>query len=252
MIMKRLAAVSMMLALALPAMAAESGDQAAIRAALAKAIPQAAPDRIVESALPGLYEVSYGAQILYISKDGRHLLHGDLIDLKTEQNLTEQSLAQIRLGIMAQLDEKSMIIYPAKGETKHVVTVFTDTDCGYCRKLHSGMARMNELGIEVRYLAFPRAGLGSPSYNKAVSVWCADDQKAAMDIAKAGDEPPTKTCDNPVADHMQLARTFGITGTPSILLDNGDLLPGYLPPEQLLKTLDERAAATQKTAMSGG
>jgi thiol:disulfide interchange protein DsbC len=134
---------------------------------------------------------------------------------------------------MAAIPESSMIVYKAENE-KHVLSVFTDIDCVYCRKLHQEMAQMNELGITVRYLAFPRAGLNSPSYDKAVSVWCAGDRNAAMDSAKGSGQIEAIKCDAPVAMHMQVARQLGVNSTPSLVLEDGRLQPGYAPPKQLL------------------
>lgn len=197
------------------------------------------PDAVKESPLKGIYQVSYGTKIFYISLDGHYLFSGELIDLKNQTNLTEKNRGALRLKTLKEIDESSLIVYKAKGEEKHVITVFTDIDCGYCRKLHSGMAEMNELGITVRYMAFPRAGIGSSSYNKAVSVWCAKDPNKAMDAAKGGAMPETATCDSPVKKHYETGLALGVNGTPAILLQDGTLMPGYLPPQVLAQKLDK-------------
>jgi thiol:disulfide interchange protein DsbC len=121
--------------------------------------------------------------------------------------------------------------------------VFTDIDCGYCRKLHAQMEEYNANGIAINYMAFPRAGIGSRSYEKAVSVWCADDQQAAMTLAKAGSDPDPKQCDNPIAEQYQLGLSMGVSGTPNMMTQSGQLIPGYVPPEQLRERLEKMASA---------
>lgn len=224
------------LALTLGAVAAEKDDQARILKALAAIVPDA-PDSVQETQVPGLYEVSYGTHLFYVSADGRFLLQGDLIDLRSRTNLTENRRSSARLAALKDV-EKSMIVYAPKGEIKHTITVFTDIDCVYCRKLHSGMKEMNDLGIAVRYLAYPRAGVGSPSYDKAVSVWCAKDQRKSMDAAKTTGEIKPATCDNPVAEHYALGQALGVNGTPALVLEDGRMVPGYLPPDRLFQVLE--------------
>ncbi|MCW8841220.1 MAG: thioredoxin fold domain-containing protein [Gammaproteobacteria bacterium] len=198
------------------------------------------PDQVSETPLKELLEVTYGAQVFYLSKDGDYLINGEMFDLNTRTNLTKQRLAEARQSLMAQVDESDMIIYKAKGKEKHVISVFTDIDCVYCRKLHKGMDEMNALGITVRYLAYPRAGLNSPSYDKAVSVWCAGDRNKAMDSAKNEDKVSNQRCDNaPVKAQMQLGQSVGVSGTPAMVFSDGSLMPGYLPPKRLAETLEK-------------
>jgi len=230
--------VAVLALLAMPAVAAESGAVQQLKGDLLKVFGTA-PDAVNETPIKGMYEVSYGPKFYYVSLDGRYLLSGELYDLKDQTNLTEKKRAGSRLKVMDNIEETSLIVYKAKGEEKHVITVFTDIDCGYCRKLHSGMAQMNELGITVRYMAYPRAGIGSPSYKKAVSVWCAKDRNKAMDQAKAGSTPEQASCDNPVKEHMAMGEMVGVTGTPAIVLQDGTLMPGYLPPKRLAMSLEQ-------------
>jgi thiol:disulfide interchange protein DsbC len=138
-----------------------------------------------------------------------------------------------------------MVVFPPAGPTKHTVTVFTDIDCGYCRKLHQEIADYNQQGIKVRYLMYPRAGVGSESYNKAVWVWCADDRQDAITRAKRGEEIPHKTCANPVKEQFELGQTLGVRGTPSIILENGQMVPGYVPAAQLAQMLDENRLSSR-------
>lgn len=212
-----------------------------LKGVLAQVMP-GSPDSINATPMTGIYEVVYGPQVLYVSEDGRFLVNGEMFDVQKRTNLTEERRTRARLATLKSLDEKSMIIYPAKGKAKHTVTVFTDIDCGYCRKLHQGMAEMNNLGITVRYLSYPRAGVGSDSYKKAIDVWCSTDRNKAMDKAKANQAVTNATkCDAPVNKHMGLANSFGVSGTPAMVLDDGRLVPGYLPPQQLLAVLEGKA-----------
>jgi thiol:disulfide interchange protein DsbC len=224
------------LAFTVTASAGEKDDQAQIRQALAKVIPET-PDTVEKTPVAGLYEVSYGTQLFYVSADGRFLLQGDLLDLQSRTNLTENRRATARLSAMEQMKDTS-ILYAPKGEPKHTITVFTDIDCPYCRKLHEGMQEMNDLGIAVRYLAYPRAGVGSPSYDKAVSVWCSKDPRKALDAAKGSGEVTPAKCDDPVAEHMALGQALGVTGTPALVFEDGRMVPGYMPPKRLLQVLE--------------
>lgn len=130
-----------------------------------------------------------------------------------------------------------MIIFPAKN-AKHTITIFTDIDCGYCRKLHSEVSRYTDAGITVRYLFFPRSGPNTESYFKAVSVWCADDRNQALTDAKLNNKVINKTCENPIDKHMQLAQAFGVNGTPAIIADDGTMVPGFVPAKELVKHLN--------------
>ena len=215
--------------------APEQGQLEQVKQSLLKAF-NGEPDSLVAAPIAGFYEASYGPKIYYISADGRHLISGEIYDLVNLENLTEQRRAAGRLNLMASIPEASLISYMAKNE-KHVVTVFTDIDCVYCRKLHKDMAQFNALGITVRYAAFPRSGLDTPSYHKAVSVWCAKDRNKAMDNAKGQGKIEDLKCDAPVAQHMAVGKQLGVTGTPAIILQDGTLMPGYLPPPRLLQAL---------------
>lgn len=194
------------------------------------------PDSIAETPVAGLYELVLGSQIMYLSESGQYALQGDLYDLTAGDNITENRRNDLRAATLQQLSADEMIVFPAEDE-KYQVSVFTDIDCGYCRKLHSEISAYNDQGITVRYLAFPRAGVNSESYNKAVSAWCADNPQAAMTAAKLGQDIPEKTCPNPVAKHYELGQQLGVRGTPSILLNNGEMVPGYVPAARLAQSL---------------
>ncbi|WP_127471276.1 DsbC family protein [Thiomicrorhabdus aquaedulcis] len=212
-------------------------EYSAIQAQLKKVIPDAPAAQITPSPFPGVYQVSVGPMVIYMSKDGQYLLNGDLIRLDTRENLTELAKASARKSELDKIEESTLIVYPAQGEQKHRVTVFTDIDCPYCAKLHKEIPELNKAGIAVRYMAHPRSGLATPSYLKAVSVWCSADKGKTMDEAMKGGVVEPKTCKNPVENHMMQAELFGVNGTPNIVLDSGELLPGYVPAKELIKLL---------------
>jgi thiol:disulfide interchange protein DsbC len=166
---------------------ADTGAQEAITKSLSSIFPGITPDKISPSPMAGVSEVLIGPRLMYVSNDGKYLLQGSLIDLKTRVDIGEERRNGIRLDALNDLGEDKMIVFPAK-EQKHVITVFTDIDCGYCRKLHDEMDKYNAEGITVRYLMFPRAGIDSPSYKKAVTVWCDKDPQNAMTRAKSGEK----------------------------------------------------------------
>lgn len=225
--------------LGLIALTSQAGGPETIKQVLSKKLPEAEIESIEKTKIPGLYEVIVGSRIFYVSEDGRHLLQGNLIDLKSNVNLTEAKMAKIRKAALEKVGEDRMIVFAPK-KPKHTVTVFTDIDCGYCRRLHSQIADYNHKGIKVRYMFYPRAGKNSASYDKAVSVWCAKDHQKALTEAKQGQPIEPLQCDNPVDQHMKLANQFGVSGTPMIVTEKGDVLPGYVPPEQLAQYLERK------------
>jgi thiol:disulfide interchange protein DsbC len=213
-------------------------DEAAMKKTLNSFMPQAKVDSIKPSELPGLYEATIGANLFYISEDGKYLMQGQLYDTEAKKNLTEAKLAGVRKSALDKVGPEKMIIF--KPETsKYMVSVFTDIDCGYCRKLHSEMDQYLAQGITVRYLFFPRAGKGSDSYKKAISVWCATDRNKALTAAKKNEGLEAKSCDNPIDEHMQLGEDFGMSGTPMIVTGKGNVLPGYVPASQLVGILSK-------------
>jgi thiol:disulfide interchange protein DsbC len=197
--------------LSLTSVALAADDYPEIRKALAGLVPDAKPDLIRPAPVPGMLEVSFGPQVFYISEDGRYLIQGHVLDLQTRTDITEARQGELRKTVIAAIGEENMVTFAA-AKPKHTVTVFTDIDCGYCRKLHAEIKETNDLGISVRYLFFPRSGPNTESYYKAESVWCAKDRQQAMTDAKAGKDVPRKTCDNPIDEHMKLVRDAGSAG----------------------------------------
>ena len=214
-----------------------NADENAIRQSMAKSMPSMKIDSVQASEVKGLYEVMVGANIFYVSEDGKYLLQGRLVDVAARKDLTEAKLSNARKLAIEKIGQENMIVFKPKIK-KYTVTVFTDIDCGYCRKLRSEIDQYLAQGITIQYLFFPRAGKGSDSYNKAVSVWCAKDRNAALTDAKKGNTPPAKTCDNPVDEHMQLGADFDVKGTPMIVTEKGNIYPGYLPAKQLVEALE--------------
>ena len=222
-----------------PAAIAETTDALETGRKLAEKLQQLRPgipiEAVVAIDIPGMYAIELsGGTTLYGTADGQHFFSGDLFAVQDDLvNLSEERRDKKRQQLMAQQSLEDMIVFPAVGEPRGYIQVFTDVDCGYCRKLHNEMAQINELGIEVRYLAYPRAGVDSDTHDKMVSAWCAKDRQSAITQLKAGASVPTKTCQNAISDHYGLGQQLGISGTPAIVLADGRLLPGYLPAERL-------------------
>jgi len=216
---------------------ANPGSQAAIEASLKKVLPDMKTDQIRPSPIEGVSEVQVGPRLFYVTNDGKYLLQGSLIDLQTRQDISEDRRKTFRLDAVNAIGEQNMIIFPAKNP-RHTITVFTDVDCTYCRKLHQQINRYNDLGITVRYLLYPRSGADTPSYYKAVTVWCSENRQDALTRAKAGEDLKQRTCANPVLSLIELGQDMGLQGTPAIILDDGEMVPGYVPPEKLAQALD--------------
>jgi thiol:disulfide interchange protein DsbC len=216
---------------------ADPGSQAAIEASLKKVLPDMKTDQIRPSPIEGVSEVQVGPRLFYVTNDGRYLLQGSLVDLQTRKDISEDRRKTFRLDAVNAVGEQNMIIFPAKNP-HHTITVFTDVDCTYCRKLHQQINRYNDLGITVRYLLYPRSGADTPSYYKAVTVWCSENRQDALTRAKSGEDLKQRTCTNPVLSLMELGQEMGLQGTPAIILDDGEMVPGYVPPEKLAQALD--------------
>ena len=216
---------------------AVNADEKAIKQSLAKSMPEVQVESIKPSDVKGIYEVVIGSNIYYVTDDGKYLFQGRLIDVASRTDLTEKKLAATRLVALDKIGENNMIIFKPKIH-KYTVTIFTDIDCGYCRKLHSEIDQYMAEGITIRYLFFPRAGKGSESYSKAISVWCSADRNAALTAAKKDQKIEPKTCENPIDAHMRLADQFEVKGTPMIISEKGNIYPGYLPAKELVEALE--------------
>ncbi len=218
-------------------------DEAAVRTTVAKVLPDMEIATVSPAPFAGFAEVVVQGRVFYVSNDGRYLIHGNLLDVTTNENLTRTSEGVQRKGELQKVGPERRIIFAAAAP-KHRVTVFTDVDCGYCRKLHEQIADYNASGISVEYLFFPRSGPGSESFEQAVAVWCSDDRNAALTRAKAGTLLPHANCKNPVASDYVLGQRLGVDGTPAIYAESGVQIGGYLPPDEMLARLDELKAKT--------
>ncbi len=192
------------------------------------------------SVIDGLFEVQVGGQIIYLTTDGEKVISGDIYDLKNKKSITEIASNKLRKAALATVADADKIIYKAKNE-KYKVTIFTDVSCPYCTKIHHAVPKFNDLGITVEYLAFPRAGIGSRTAKQMQNVWCAENRTVALDKAKLNDDFPSKSCEgNQVAQHYKLGEEIGIQATPTVVLSDGEVLPGYIKPNELIKYLGNK------------
>lgn len=216
------------------------------REQLAAEFPGIEESNVHDSPVQGLYELTLGSQVAYVSQDGRYLIKGEVIDLEAGLNLTEARRVGARYRLLSVLNPADMIVFSPEDPARrlYTVTVFTDIDCGYCRAFHRNIQRINDLGIEVRYLLFPRGGPGTDAWQKASEVWCAEDRKAALTAAKSDLEFPVRACDaSAVTAQFELGETLGLEGTPAIISERGDYLGGYLAPLDLAGSLQRVASS---------
>ena len=210
-------------------------------AAVASHLPGAKPEELRTTPIPGIYEFKRGAELVYVTADGRYGFAGDLYRLEDHANLSDIRRRELRLALINAVPESSRVVF-APAEPKNTVTVFTDVDCQYCRALHKQIAEYNRLGVKVRYMFYPRTGPNTASWAKAEQVWCSADRRTALTAAKLGQALKTAVCKpNPVADEYALGQAIGLTGTPGIVTESGELLPGYSPPDELLRELQQEA-----------
>lgn len=228
--------VGVLILLGLSSGASASCDVDVINRIVSRSLPKVVFEKATAAPIPGLCEATIDTEIFYVSEAGKFLFIGNMVAVGSGKNLTQQRRAGIVKEIMFKQDEKRMInIGPVKA--KRTITVFTDVDCPYCARLHKEVPQLTKQGVKVRYLLYPRNGTQSPTYKKSVSVWCAKDRIKAIGIAKAGGKLKQKNCANPVADHYKLGRRLGITGTPTLILEDGSRIGGYVPAPRLLSML---------------
>ena len=209
------------------------------RIAIAAKFPEVKPEQIRPSPLKDIWQVDMGADTAYVSADGKYLINGDLYEIDTRTNLTETGRNAMRSKALAKLDERDMIIF-APAAAKHTITVFTDVECGYCRKLHGEIDQLTKLGVKVRYMAYPRAGPGTDDWQKMEAVWCSKDRKSAITRAKAGEAVQSSNCGaTPIAKQYELGEQMGVRGTPAIFTASGDYIGGYLAPKEMVKQLEQ-------------
>ena len=223
------------LIVSVPAVANEQ-DMKQVKADLVRSFPELKSATLKPSPVAGMYEIEFDSKVFYTTRDGKYLIMGDVVELATKNNLTDARRGTIRNRLLDEVGEKNMIVI-GPDKPRRTLTVFTDVDCPYCSKFHLDVPELNKHGVKVRYLMFPRTGLNSESYRRAVAVWCAEDRAKAIGTAKAGGKLNMKTCPNPVESHYRLGQRLEIGGTPAIFVDDGKVLPGYIPAQRLLGML---------------
>jgi thiol:disulfide interchange protein DsbC len=237
-----------LIGLPLAATIAGASAQELTKEELASQLNGVAVEDISDSPIPGIYEVAVGANVAYVTKDGRYIIRGDIYDAESSSNVSEETRARARATMLGSVEPESMIVFkPASGDVKHTITIFTDIDCGYCRQFHREIDKVTALGIEVHYLFYPRTGPNTESWTKADQVWCAPNHNAALTRAKLGGEIPKESgCNTPVESHFDLGQRIGVRGTPAIFSEAGELIGGYLPPATLAKVLDDPTAIIEE------
>ena len=229
--------VTFLLCMTLVSSAFNAGAAERIEERLTRSLQQVFPDieitRVSSTPIENIYEVIIGPDVVYMTDDARFILKGDLIDIKERRNLSEDVRASSRADSLKNIPESEYIEFTSK-ESKDTIYVFTDIDCGYCRKLHRDVPELNDNSITVRYLAYPRAGIGSSVYRRMGDVWCAEDRQQALTDAKSGRPVEANDCKNPVENQYLLGKKLGVRGTPAIFLESGRALSGYMPPDELL------------------
>jgi thiol:disulfide interchange protein DsbC len=222
---------------AIPATADEAAELQVVRDTVASLFDAIEEDDIFPSNVDGWYTIRKGAIVAYISGDGRYLLQGDLIDLEQQVNLSEQDRNKARVKMMTKVPDDQVILFTPQ-EVRHSISVFTDIDCTFCRRLHSQMHEYLDEGIEIRYFLYPRNGPASPSWAKAEQVWCADNRNEALTLAKLDKDFETHECDSSIVSaHYAMGQDVGLRGTPAIVLEDGTLFSGYMPPKQLAEAI---------------
>lgn len=204
-------------------------------------------DSVSPSSLPGFYQVIASGQLVYVSADGKYMLNGDLVDLARRENLTDAGWADFRKSELAKVPAAQRLVFAPK-QPKYRITVFTDVNCGYCRALHEHIGELNKAGVAVDYLAWPREGVtttsgrNTPTYDEMTAVWCAADRQAAFTAAASGHAPKPTQCANPVKQQFELGVRLGVSGTPTIIDEDGRVLGGYVAPDKLLQMLRKDGA----------
>lgn len=212
-----------------------------VRARVVAKLPGAQPGDVAASPIPGVYEVTMGGVIAYVSGDGKYLLSGNVYDLDSQVNLTASRRNAARAKALAAVSESNMIVF-GPANAKMTVTVFTDIDCGYCRKFHNQIAEVNKAGVRVRYLLYPRTGPDTESWAKSEQVWCATDRREALTRAKKGEPIKGKSCgDAAIKTQYELGSDLGVEGTPAVFTQNGDYIGGFLSPTELVQAIQESA-----------
>jgi len=177
---------------------------------------------------------------LYVDETASHFIVGDLYAIRDTDlvNLTEQKRETNRKALIDSVNIEDMIVFSPEGDIRDYIMVFTDVTCFYCQKLHKEVDALNKAGIEVRYLAYPRAGVDSDGAKKLSTAWCAKDRQDTLTKLKAGAVLPVNACDDsPVSAQYALGSRLGVRGTPAIITSSGEMIPGYKSADQLERVL---------------
>lgn len=220
-------------------------DATPLKKALSQSFPELSNATARAAPIAGMVSFEFDGQVVYATSDGKYLFLGDIVEVATRHNLTEEGRGRQVTRMLDEVGEANMIVM-GPASAKRVMTVFTDVDCPYCSRLHQDVPELNRHGVRVRYLLFPRGGVGSETYKKSVSAWCAEDRIKAVGIAKSGGKLEPKNCQNPVERHYRLGERIGVTGTPTIYLDNGKKIGGYVPAARMLQLLGLAPAGNKK------
>jgi thiol:disulfide interchange protein DsbC len=227
---------------ALDTSAADADELESVRKTVSDMFEVIDPEDVRAGPIDGWYTIQKGSIVAYISADSRYLFQGDLIDLDSQVNMTEAARNDTRRDLISSVSDEQTILF-SPSEVKHSITVFTDVDCSYCRRLHAQIDEYMAHGIEVRYLLYPRNGPTSAAWTTSEQVWCAADRANALTQAKLDKNFNTSKCDaSAVQEHFVIGRDVGLSGTPAIVLEDGTLIAGYMPPDQLKARLDQAAA----------
>jgi thiol:disulfide interchange protein DsbC len=215
---------------------ADDGLEEELNTALSRLLPDVQIDSVKPTPVDGLYQITIGPDVVYMTRDGKYVFKGEILDIKERRNLTEDVRAGARVELLDSISKDDYIEFTSEN-TQDAIYVFTDIDCGYCRKLHRDVPELNSRGVSVRYLAYPRAGVESAAGREMSYVWCAEDRQKALTAAKNRESIEAKSCNDPVAEQYELGQKLGVRGTPAIYLQNGRMLPGYMPPNEIIKQL---------------
>ncbi len=234
--LSKLSFAAVILALSVAVHAGETPDVKAMTEQLKKTFPDMQVKQVRSTPVAGLFEVEVGADVFYATSDGRYVLLGNLIDTSARRSLTDERRRELVAATLAKLDPKKMIVI-GPDKPKRTLTVFTDVDCPWCARFHKDVPELNKAGVRVQYLFYPRGGLDSETYKRSVAVWCAKDRAKAIGIAKSGGKLDMKDCPNPVKEDYMLGRDLGVEGTPTMFMDDGTRIGGYVAPQRLLHAM---------------
>ena len=190
----------------------------------------------VERLNDSFFEIAIQDQIFYLTTDFRHLIAGNIIDFQSGSNLTENSIKVKRKSFLSKIKNEDTVIYKPK-KVNHTITIFTDTSCPYCQKMHNEINDLLENNIAIRYVLFSRNGVDDDAYEDMVSVWCADDRKQALDKVFKNDFIRNMKCSNPIKDNYNLASDLNVNGTPMIFIEDGSVIPGYVSSRKIIDIL---------------